>query len=290
MDEISPLIALPFKLGNLTSEESVLATCVDIAGIELIANTKSLFSEPSMTKLPFTLENRNSSSSVPQNGFVLKIESNCDKSKDCEDNILVRAKQSESCLIFSSTINQELKGDDPTTLAGGPLSGIADSQYATNGTKSLCIEECAVLETKLEPISHNHIDKNSSISQGIKKSESWVSTITSEVTEDLVSLEETAEAVKQPKRTFSASLLEVSEEMKIHKQNVPFNLPPLWGLASICGRRPEMEDSAVALPRFLNIPSQMLSDSPIFSSIHQDLTAHMFGVYDGHGGYQVKIQ
>ncbi|KZV19000.1 putative protein phosphatase 2C 6-like [Dorcoceras hygrometricum] len=45
-----------------------------------------------------------------------------------------------------------------------------------------------------------------------------------------------------------------------------------------------MEDSAVALPRFLRLPSQMLSDN-----LHsdQDLTAHVFGVYDGHGGSQV---
>lgn len=48
-----------------------------------------------------------------------------------------------------------------------------------------------------------------------------------------------------------------------------------------------MEDSAVALPRLLKIPPQMLSDNPLFSSIHKDLTAHVFGVYDGHGGCQV---
>ncbi|KAI3447172.1 hypothetical protein Pfo_003837 [Paulownia fortunei] len=292
MDEISPLLALPFKLGNLISDKSVFATCVDIAGIELIANTRSLFSEPSMTKLPLvplTLENRNSSSSVPQNVVVLKIESNCDKSKDGEDNILVRTRQSESCLIFSNAINQEIKGDDPTTIAGCPLACIIDSQYAMNGTNSLCIEECMVLETDSKPISHNHIDENSNTSHGIKKSGMRVSTITSEIVEDLVSVEETGEAVsiREPKRTFSASILEVSEEMKINKQNVPFNFPPLWGLTSICGRRPEMEDSVIALPRFLKIPSQMLSDSPLFSSIHQDLTAHVFGVYDGHGGCQV---
>ncbi|KAL0426837.1 UNVERIFIED_CONTAM: protein phosphatase 2C 7 [Sesamum latifolium] len=292
MDEISPLVALPCKLGNLISDESVFASCVDIAGIELITNRRSLFSEPSMTKLPLvpiTLENRNSSSSVQQNGVLLKIESNCDNSKDGEDNILVRKRQSESCLIFGNGINSELKGNDPTALVRGPLAGIRDSPYATNGTNSLCIGECIVLETNLEPKPHNQLDKSNSISHSMKKSESWVSTITSEIGDDLVTVEKTGEAVsmREPKRTFSTSLLEVSEEMKTNKQILHSNYQPLWGVTSICGRRQEMEDAVVALPRFVKIPSQMLSDSPLFSSIHQDLTAHLFGVYDGHGGSQV---
>lgn len=267
MDEISPFIALPLNLGSLIIEESVYATCVDIAGFELIANTsKNLFSEPSMTKLPLaplTFESRNSSSiTVPQNGIAIKIESNRDNPKEGEDNSLVRTRQSESCLIFSSTINHELKKDDPT-------SGIIV------GDPDLCIEDC--------------IDKNSNISQSIKRSESWVSTMASEMVDDLVALRETGEAVgiKQPKRTFSSSLLDVSEEMKTNKPIIPSNFPPLWGLTSVCGRRAEMEDSAVALPRLLKIPPQMLSDNPLFSSIHKDLTAHVFGVYDGHGGCQV---
>lgn len=214
MDEISPLIALPFKLGNLITEESVFASCVDFAGIEFISNTKNLFSEPSMTKLPITLEN---------NGVIIK---NDDRTTDCANN--------------------------------------------------MCIEDCLALENKL--------DRNRNVSQSIKKSESWVTTVRSDIVED------EAVSIKEPKRTFSASLLEFSEEVKIKRPISPSNLPPLWGLTSICGRRSEMEDSCVGLPRFLKIPPQMLSESPIFSSIHEDLTAHFFGVYDGHGGYQVKFQ
>lgn len=269
MDEVSPLIALPFKLGNLISEDSVFATCVDISGTDLISNSRSLCSEASMTKLPLaprTHENRYSSPNVSQNGVVIKIESNYDQSKDDRDNISVRTRQSESCLIFSNSINQDHKGDDPTALTGGPLAGILDSQYGINRSNSLCI------------------------SRSIKKSDSWVSTIISEIVDDLVSVEESGVAVstREPKRRFSTSLLEVSEEMKMmNKQIVALNFPPLWGSTSICGRRTEMEDSIIALPRFVQIPSKMLSDSPLFSSMHQELTAHLFGVYDGHGGSQV---
>lgn len=67
---------------------------------------------------------------------------------------------------------------------------------------------------------------------------------------------------------------------------------PLWGFTSICGRRPEMEDVVVAVPRFFQVPLKMLT-----ADLHIDgldpssfrLPAHFFGVYDGHGGAQVYI-
>ncbi|XP_039840626.1 protein phosphatase 2C 53-like, partial [Panicum virgatum] len=65
---------------------------------------------------------------------------------------------------------------------------------------------------------------------------------------------------------------------------------PRWGLESICGRRPEMEDAAVVLPRFFDGPLWMVAgDAPVdgldWASFR--LPAHFFGVYDGHGGVQV---
>lgn len=254
MDETSTLIALPHNLGNLINEESLYATCVDIAGIEL---SKNLFLESSsMTKLPLmslASENRNSRASVPENGVVITTESNREKPNNGEDQDsgLIMTRKCETCLIFNSL---ELEGD------------VSDSLH-----------------------------KNCNInSHRIKRSETWVSTMVSEIVDDLVSLEETGEAAAirepKPKRTFSASLLEVTEEVKVNKP-IPLNFPPLWGLTSIRGRRAEMEDSAIALPRFLNIPPRMLSDSPLFSSLHsKELSGHLYGVFDGHGGCQVKTR
>ncbi|KAG6413858.1 hypothetical protein SASPL_126573 [Salvia splendens] len=267
MDEISHLIALPL---NRIGEESLFATCVDIAGINLIENTsKNLFLESPMTKLPsisLTSENRHSRCIVPHNGVLVRVDSNLDKSKDGKD----QDSRSRQSMIFSSTINHGLKEDnDPM---GHPF---LNSQRVTDCPNGICNEDC--------------IDRKINTSQSIKRSESWVATVASEIVDDLISLEETGEAVgiREPKRTYSTSLIEVTGKLKINKPNVAFNLPPLWGLTSICGRRAEMEDAAVALPRFLNIPSQMLSDAPLFSSIHKDLAGHVYGVYDGHGGCQV---
>ncbi|KAG8069083.1 hypothetical protein GUJ93_ZPchr0005g15028 [Zizania palustris] len=65
---------------------------------------------------------------------------------------------------------------------------------------------------------------------------------------------------------------------------------PLWGLESICGRRPEMEDDAVVLPRFFDVPLWMVAGDAAVDGLDRAsfrLPAHFFGVYDGHGGVQV---
>ncbi|KAG0461455.1 hypothetical protein HPP92_021752 [Vanilla planifolia] len=58
---------------------------------------------------------------------------------------------------------------------------------------------------------------------------------------------------------------------------------------SICGRRPEMEDAAIAVPRFNEIPHSMLTSVAMMDDISLSgcLPGHYFGVYDGHGGAQV---
>ncbi|KAL3830005.1 hypothetical protein ACJIZ3_018807 [Penstemon smallii] len=211
-----------------------------------------------MTKLPsvpLTREIRNSSnSSIPH----IKIDPGCDNLSDCETNLLVNTSQSESCFILDNAIiNQESKED-----CSSPLPAIINSRH----TNSLSIEEYTIEEANLEPLPIKIIDKSSNVPHRIKNSESWESSVEDHVEENA--------SIEELKRPF-----EVHEEKKIKKQSSP----PLWGSTSICGRRSEMEDSVVALPRFLRIPSQMLSGD----SIHQFSTAHVFGVYDGHGGCQV---
>ncbi|KAK8656693.1 hypothetical protein V6N13_098634 [Hibiscus sabdariffa] len=92
----------------------------------------------------------------------------------------------------------------------------------------------------------------------------------------------------------SESYLEVSQQKKRRKteSQCQFELIdiPLWGFTSICGRRPEMEDAVVAIPRFLLVPPHMLNVESISNRTNHsisNITAHFYGVYDGHGGCQV---
>lgn len=71
----------------------------------------------------------------------------------------------------------------------------------------------------------------------------------------------------------------------------PLSELPLWGLVSICGRRPEMEDATAVVPQFLDFPLWMRSAAPLvdggLNASLSHLAGHFFGVYDGHGGVQV---
>ena len=52
-----------------------------------------------------------------------------------------------------------------------------------------------------------------------------------------------------------------------------------------------MEDALATVPRFLRIPVQMLVGNRLPDGMTRylsHLTAHFFGVYDGHGGSQVS--
>ncbi|KAI3524969.1 hypothetical protein L1887_03640 [Cichorium endivia] len=65
---------------------------------------------------------------------------------------------------------------------------------------------------------------------------------------------------------------------------------PLYGYHSVCGKRPEMEDAVATVPQFMKIPVKMLAGDRLINGLNSnlnDLTAHFFGVYDGHGGSQV---
>lgn len=261
MDEVSPLIVLPLKVRSLTNGDSVFVTRVDVTGVELIARTQNLFSEPSMTKLPLTLDNRSlSSSSVLEKGAVIEV--------DCSSEVLnIIEDGSKNSLVFSTGVSKESRGGDKQMVCHGKaLASNVDSKRVGDGDLEHVSDHCkrsGVL-----------IVKNS----------------LSEVEESSGSAEELGEAVNviEPKRTFSTSILEVSEEVKLNKQIFPHKFPPLWGSTSICGRRREMEDSVVTLPRFLKIPPQMLRENRHLSLADKDVTAHLFGVYDGHGGCQVN--
>ncbi|TYH60780.1 hypothetical protein ES332_D07G003000v1 [Gossypium tomentosum] len=93
------------------------------------------------------------------------------------------------------------------------------------------------------------------------------------------------------KSSESDSFLDVPQQKKVRKTETKclFELGniPLRGFTSIRGRRPEMEDAFVAIPRFLQVPSQILKAESVTNGMNRDLTAHFYGVYDGHGGCQV---
>ncbi|KAL4589264.1 hypothetical protein LXL04_002170 [Taraxacum kok-saghyz] len=92
--------------------------------------------------------------------------------------------------------------------------------------------------------------------------------------------------------TLKASMMVLAD--KNHRKSVRsvFELEcvPLYGSHSVCGKRPEMEDAVATVPQFMKIPVRMLAGNRVLNGMNlnlNDLTAHFFGVYDGHGGFEV---
>lgn len=91
-----------------------------------------------------------------------------------------------------------------------------------------------------------------------------------------------------------ASVVVVAEKNRSKTVRSVFELEyvPLYGLHSVCGRRPEMEDAVASVPAFMKIPVKMLVGDRVINGVNSnlnELTAHFFGVYDGHGGCQVFL-
>ncbi|KAL6851718.1 hypothetical protein ACP4OV_020282 [Aristida adscensionis] len=67
---------------------------------------------------------------------------------------------------------------------------------------------------------------------------------------------------------------------------------PVWGCAATRGRSAEMEDACAAAPRFADVPVRLLAGRRDLDGLGVDagalrLPAHLFGVFDGHGGAEV---
>ncbi|KAI7728164.1 hypothetical protein M8C21_013180 [Ambrosia artemisiifolia] len=89
--------------------------------------------------------------------------------------------------------------------------------------------------------------------------------------------------------TLKASVMAIADKShsKVIESVFQLEYLPLWGSNSVCGKRPEMEDAVVAVPQFMKIPIKMFVADHVVNPNLSDLTAHFFGVYDGHGGSQV---
>ncbi|KAI3521387.1 hypothetical protein L1887_10850 [Cichorium endivia] len=96
----------------------------------------------------------------------------------------------------------------------------------------------------------------------------------------------------EDENTLKASVVTIGEKNngKVLRSVFELEYLPLWGSHAVCGKRPEMEDAVVAVPQFMEVPIKMFVADHVIDMVNpnlSDLTAHFFGVYDGHGGSQV---
>ncbi|CAN4099497.1 unnamed protein product [Withania somnifera] len=199
-----------------------------------------------------------------------------------------------NCLIAIDENNDRSMHNNLISPTDELLRDMACSNSLVDECGCMPSQECTTLEVMSGRTSPGYENKKIGVSHTLRKSYSCdlANELVNEsgLVSNLVStgMNDVVMGAEDYKRKLSPSLLETSHEIKISRTSaLYFDSVPLWGITTIQGKRPEMEDSAIALPRFLRIPFQTLTDAPVSHSLSQTLTAHLFGVYDGHGGFQV---
>ncbi|KAL3332367.1 hypothetical protein AABB24_032780 [Solanum stoloniferum] len=275
-----------FETGKLIYDESVLPTCIDFAGYELNPNTTSLLSEPNKCKLPCSVSNHRVSRDKANLFMTVADCHEIRKGKSFSSTVVANG----NCLIASEVKDGRSMDNNLISPTDELLRKMTCSDSLVDERGGMPKQECTDLEVNVGRTPPRDEDKKVGVSQILRKSFSCSLANElvneSQLVSDLVST--MVVSAEDYKRKLSPSHLETSQEVKISRPNaLCFDSVPLWGLITIQGKRPEMEDTAVALPRFLRIPSHILTDAPVSHALSQTLTAHLYGVYDGHGGSQV---
>ncbi|XP_022853205.1 protein phosphatase 2C 7-like [Olea europaea var. sylvestris] len=283
MEEMSPAVAVTLSFGNSMCENSGIANHVEITRLKLVTDTASLLSDPA----PVPNDNSNSSS---DNGVTVSMPGRSDEKPDISQMI----QKAENGQHIHNAVIQETEedeilsaGDDPSIINNlellplDPTSNISLPMNATlGGSFPIAVEiqgiENGQIVAKVISVEERHIQK--------------------ELAADILTIptEPTEECSNGPTIKASVVALQLPGEKDPCKGGVKsvFELEcvPLWGSVSICGDRPEMEDTVMAVPHFVKIPIKMLIGDRVIDGISQTLnhlSSHFFGVYDGHGGAQV---
>lgn len=271
MEEMSPAVSLTLSLGNPKSDSSGSPGHVEFTRLKLVTDTVNLFS-----------------ASSPDSGSIGK--GSCHDFNGIVDGVTVskltdsgQGRDSFWGLLPENGTNLTAdKGGSTLSTMDDTDEMIDDGLFAIDGSSKINVQEVV----KIGDVSNGHIVAKAIIlveSRKIPTSEIIVATVSPDL-----------EVSAKSELNAPAVVFRSKGEENVHKgARSVFELDciPLWGSVSICGRRPEMEDAIAAVPCFTKIPIKMLVGNGLVNGMGQSLThlnSHFFGVYDGHGGSQVR--
>ncbi|CAN6582941.1 unnamed protein product [Malus baccata var. baccata] len=300
MEDMSPAVALPFRVGNSVCDNPTIAAHIDITSLKLMKNTAGFLS---------------GSVTMGSSETVAAGEEDCNCSCSGNDNfravsapkedkgggapLLDMISQDESNWVSSADlVSRESEDDDSLSLEGDQVLDNFCSVSVASESSSLCLEDFLVYEIGPDAGTLSSVDTEQSIccvDVVDKATDLGDSNFETEITSDPLAVtgnpEEEIGDGSDPKPSAVVDQLPVETGAKetVSRSVFEVDYVPLWGFTSVIGRRPEMEDALAAIPQFLKIPIQMLIGDRILDGLSKCLhqTVHFFGVYDGHGGSQV---
>ncbi|GAA0183736.1 protein phosphatase [Lithospermum erythrorhizon] len=282
MEEMYLSVAVPSTLGNLLCDKQILIKHTSKTRVKLMAESTMNLIPDSATN---SFANSGTGGDVDCSFDNLVSEISVAVSSVPEENGSEEAKlqhmTSDNKMDRSDNDAAvcETEGGDSLSLEGDQ---ILDSLSVVSDSSSICGDEfLAEIGASLELIaSSNHLQESSLLEV---VSDSLAATVSAqEHVADGSTSKSTAVVFQMP--------LEKQLSGVVSRSVFEVDCVPLWGVTSVCGRRPEMEDAFTTMPRFMKLPLHMLIGDRALDGVARrlsHLTGHLFGVYDGHGGSQV---
>ncbi|KAK9099416.1 hypothetical protein Syun_026461 [Stephania yunnanensis] len=304
MEEMSPAVAVPFRLGNSICDNSSIATRTDINRLKLITETASLLSDTAANLPPESASESHEgcSSSEPKKGEVdlvmMLVPEGVDRGGNESElpSPMVIDSESNLNLGASDTKTRDNEEEDDNSSLGGDQ--MLDSLSVASDTSSIYGDEFFASEAAAEfsalmPLYAEKIEDSQIIAPAPFTEEANVQVQTPEDVVAMVPCLPTQVGDGSELKAMPLIPKELCEKRVVGSlsrgvSNLEF--VPLWGSMSICGRRSEMEDALATVPGFVAIPRQLLTNETILDGVKtspSQSTAHFVGVYDGHGGSQV---
>ncbi|KAA8540266.1 hypothetical protein F0562_024171 [Nyssa sinensis] len=284
MEEISPAVAVTLSLSKPISDNSGIASHVEIARLKLVTDTATLLSDSASVLPAESVSSWNGNFSNIKNQVNRGTIAAQERESGGKPNLSEMIPKSEASWIAGDAMIQENAEYEIFSIRDGPSRINSEELLALNASSEISLPVAVEIE---------EIVKGQIVGKVISLGEL---SIQKEPPVDLLAV--VARPHEERSDGFdlnaSAPVLQLPREKNIgrgrSKSVFELDCVPLWGSVSICGERPEMEDAIEAVPRLLKIPIKMLIGDHVINGMSQSLshlTAHFFGVYDGHGGSQV---
>ena len=304
MEEMSSTVAVPLTVGNSVCDKPTIATRMDVSRLKLMADAGLLSNSVTKVSTETVIgsdEDHNGGSLEYEVGITAVFPSKQGSEGEIPLDDMISQNKSTS-VVGDEVSTPEIEEDDTLSLEGDPIVDSSCSLSVASENSSICGDEFINSEATPDLGARSSIDIEKSIcavdvvARAADLGESNVEVdIMSEPLSVAVSLEEEAVVGSGLKPT-TVVLHQLPLEKGVSgtggRSVFELDCTPLWGYISLCGKRPEMEDAVATVPRFLKIPIQMLIGDRVLDGLNKCLsqqTIHFFGVYDGHGGSQVKF-
>ncbi|XWS70044.1 hypothetical protein CRYUN_Cryun03dG0015500 [Craigia yunnanensis] len=192
-------------------------------------------------------------------------------------------KPNQPCKFISGG-NQGFRGASSCRESTAPLSPLLSPREGNSGDNGVLLSNQIETEDSCISREYNYqgSEEDGSILFGGDHENSYSQSVITDISS--ISIEEISALEVNSER--NSSTFQVVERNTIDVQDVNRVAVDLAGDDG--NRRPEMEDAVVVIPRFLEVPPQMMKVESIANGMNHslsNLTAHLYGVYDGHGGF-----